>query len=241
MLRDLSNDTRGAACRCHDVGERLERARSFAVGRRGFSVVEVLAAGAVLSVARESSLGLSDGVGCSGRRRLAKGRGSRECRRGVAVRVRCGVGMARAGRGEVKRRERRRMGRFGVGARSLLLVGRRRVVAGMAGGIAFVVRQRSDYGRAVGARWPCLRQGAGVGEARVGRRAGSGNRSRRLGSMQRRTLRRRGVSRWTAESRAFRADSSGGISADDNGGGRGLGRCSGAWSWVEWEWRCEVV
>lgn len=58
-LRNLSNDTRGSSCRRHHVGEGLERTVSFAVWRRGLAVVDVLATGAVLVVARESGLGRS--------------------------------------------------------------------------------------------------------------------------------------------------------------------------------------
>jgi hypothetical protein len=61
-LRDLGDDGSGTSCSRHDVGKRFERTGSFAVWRRWFTVVDVLARrpSSVLGVAGECSLGLSD-------------------------------------------------------------------------------------------------------------------------------------------------------------------------------------
>jgi hypothetical protein len=110
-LGHLSDDTRGASCRRHDVRERVEWAVSFAIGRRRLSVVEVLAVGPVFGVAWERSLGLSNS-GSSGRgRRLGEGRRGSKGRRGlvrggVARLVALVVGVSRR---EVERREGRGM------------------------------------------------------------------------------------------------------------------------------------
>jgi hypothetical protein len=85
MLRDLSNDTRGTSCGRHDVRERLERAESFTVGRRRFTVVDILAAGSVLGVAWERRFGLCDGVGCGRRGWFGERRCGCEGRRRVAL------------------------------------------------------------------------------------------------------------------------------------------------------------
>lgn len=66
-LGDLGDDARGTSCSRHDVRERLEWAGAFAIWRRWFAVVKVLAGtSAVLGVVRERGLGLGNGGG-SGR------------------------------------------------------------------------------------------------------------------------------------------------------------------------------
>jgi hypothetical protein len=110
-LRHLSDDTRGASCGCHDVRKRIERAVSFTIGRRGFSVVEVLAVGAVFGVAWERRLGLSNGSSSGRGRGFGKGRRGSKGGRGLFLRsftrlVALVVGVLRR---EVERREGRGM------------------------------------------------------------------------------------------------------------------------------------
>lgn len=142
-LRDLGDDARGASGRRHDVGERVEWAGAFAVGRRWFSVVDVFSGRAVLGVTRERGLGLSDG-GCSCRGRgLGEGRrGSSKRRRGVVL-----LGVARlvalltgsVSRREVEGGEGRRVRRLAGGTQGC--DGGRWTGAG-----DLRQRQRSDYG-----------------------------------------------------------------------------------------------
>jgi len=110
-LRHLSNDTRRASGRCHDVSERLERAVTFTVGRRGLSVVDVLAARSVLGVARECGFGLGSGCSSGRGRGLGEGRRGSKCRRRlVSWRVARFVGLlVGVARREVERREGRRV------------------------------------------------------------------------------------------------------------------------------------
>lgn len=110
-LGHLGDDARGTACRSHHVVERLEGAGSFAVRRRRLSVVEVLAAGAVLGVARKGSLGLRSSSSGSRRRGLGEGRGGGEGWRGVVLDGVAGlVACLDSARGrEVERREGRRV------------------------------------------------------------------------------------------------------------------------------------
>jgi hypothetical protein len=191
-LRHLSNDTRGASCGRHEVGERVEWAVSFAIGRRWLSVVDILAAGTVFGVAWKCGLGLGSSSGSGrgsgrGRRRSEWWRGSKGRRRFV---LRCFTSLVAllvrvAGR-EIERGEGRRVRRFTGGAQSC--VDARgpscRVRCAGALAVAGVRRQKSDYGQAVCTGILGARQGAGVlcvldgmllvaGEPRRGRGANS--------------------------------------------------------------------
>jgi hypothetical protein len=180
-LGHLSNDTRGASCRCHHVGERGERAVSFTIGRRRFSVVDVLAIGPVFGVAWERSLGLSSGNSSGRGRRLGEGRRGSKGRRGLVLRsvarlVALVVGVSRR---EVERREGRGIRGYAGGAQRGVDARGCRHGAGRAGAgaVAGVRRQRSDYGQAVCAGSLRARQGAGVlstGREASGRGAAKG-------------------------------------------------------------------